>query len=113
MSDYPSFNEQIAEFGVYRLLGNRLVRDWYIQDVNCYNHFEYELHHYILEQEYYRYPERYKYKQRLILLPKQLHKDLHSAMSDARFLNAKSNKNYRIERDVLLYRHRKVENEKI
>lgn len=42
--------------------------------------------------------------QKLILLPRDIHKDLHSAMSDERFYEK-----YKVDRDVLLYRRRKVD----
>lgn len=101
--NYPSLDEQIAEFGVLTLFCGKLVRTG-IADKNQYNHYFDEIHHYIKEQEYYKRPERYEGEQKLILLPKQLHADLHSAMSDARFFNK-----WKVERDLLLYRHRKAD----
>lgn len=110
--DYPPLDEQIAEFGVYKIFGGRytkgLVKEFFVENKTEYNHDICQIHHYIKEQEYYKHPERYEGEQKLILLPKQLHADLHSAMSDARFYNK-----WKIERDLLLYRHRKVENEEI
>lgn len=103
MSKYPPLNKQISEFGVFILFCGRLVKT-FIDNKDGYNHFFDELHHFIKEQEYYNCPERYKGEQKLILLPKQLHADLHSAMSDARFYNK-----WKVERDLLLYRHRKVD----
>ena len=101
--NYPPLDEQIAEFGVLTLFCGKLVKTG-ITHTNQYNHYFDEIHHFIKEQEYYNHPERYEGEQKLILLPKQLHADLHSAMSDARFYNK-----WKVERDLLLYRHRKVE----
>lgn len=101
--DYPPMNEQIKEFPIFTLFCNRLIK-CYLEDINSYNHAFNHLHHFILEQEYYRCPERYEGEQKLILLPKQLHADLHSAMSDERFYNK-----WKVERDLLLYRHRKAD----
>ena len=101
--NYPNLKNQIRLFGVLTLFCGKLVRTG-IMDKSQYNHAFDELHHYIKEQEYYNHPERYEGEQKLILLPKQLHADLHSAMSDARFFNK-----WKIERDLLLYRHRKVD----
>lgn len=103
MSKYPPLNKQIAEFGVLTLFCGKLVRTG-ITDKSQYNHDFDDLHHFIKEQEYYKNPERYKGEQKLILLPKQLHADLHSAMSDTRFYNK-----WKVERDLLLYRHRKAD----
>ena len=100
---YPDLNKQISEFGVLTLFCGKLVRTG-ITHTNQYNHYFDEIHHYIKEQEYYNHPERYEGEQKLILLPKQLHADLHSAMSDERFYNK-----WKVERDLLLYRHRKID----
>ena len=101
---YPPLNEQIKEFGVNWLYCGKLEPIPTIKSIYDYNHTVWELHHYVREQMYYRNPEKYKGKQELILLPRQLHRDLHSSMSDARFYEK-----WKIERDVLIYRHRKVE----
>lgn len=101
--NYPPLDKQIAEFGVLTLFCGKLVRTG-IMAKSQYNHAFDEIHHFIKEQEYYKHPERYEGEQKLILLPKQLHADLHSAMSDERFYNK-----WKVERDLLLYRHRKVD----
>ena len=99
---YKSINEQIDVFGVYVLFRGRL-EPVPVQSIDQYNHYDLDLHHYIKEQQYFRNPEKYKDMQKLILLPKEMHKDLHSAMSDERF-EAK----WHINKDMLLYRQRKV-----
>lgn len=104
MSKYPSKQKQIEEFGVWVLFCGKLHRIRSIQTLKDYNHSKYHLHHYILEQEYYANPERYKDEQKLILLETDIHADLHSAMSDKRFYNK-----WKIEKDVLWKRHRKVD----
>ena len=107
---YPSKPKQIKEFGIWVIYCRKLIK---VDDMDTAKRFYgsqiTHVHHYIKEQEYYMYPERYKGMQKLILMPLELHKDLHSSMSDERFLKAKSNERYKIERDVLLYRHRKAE----
>lgn len=95
-------NEQLKQFPVYYLFRGQLER---IEiDLNSFSHYLLEIHHYIKEQQFYRYPERYQGMQKLILLPKQMHKDLHSAMSDVRFYDK-----WKIERKKLLYRQRSME----
>ena len=107
---YPSKPKQIKEFGIWVIYCRKLKK---VDDMETAKRFYgsqiTHLHHYIKEQSYYKYPERYKGMQKLILMPSDLHMDLHSSMSDERFLKAKSNEQYKIERDVLLYRHRKVD----
>lgn len=101
MSKYPSLNEQIKEFGVHWIVNGELELLKTIKSKEDYSHSILVIHHYIKEQQYYRYPERYQGKQKLILMPKELHKDIHSAMSDDRFF-----KKWKIERKKLLYRNR-------
>ena len=103
MKKYPDLNKQIAEFGVLTLFCGKLIRTG-ITDKSQYNHDFDVIHHYIREQMYYRNPERYVGMQKLILIPKKLHDALHSAMSDARFYP-----DNKVERDLLLYRHRKAD----
>ena len=78
MSKYPPIEKQIEEFGLYIAEYGR-IRPF------CGDTRGYDKHHYIKEQQYYRYPERYKGMQKIILLKHDAHMDLHSAMSDARF----------------------------
>ena len=105
--EYPDMNEQIQEFPIYIVIkgpfGTFLLMNKNIKSVKDYDHNKYKLHHYIKEQQYYRYPERYKGLQKLLLIEKQMHADLHSAMSDKRFYDK-----YNIDKDYLLYRQRKV-----
>ena len=101
---YPDLNKQIKEFGVMELWNGRLIKAYWITCKEDYNHDFYKIHHYIKEQEYYRFPERYKGQQKLIYMKNELHDDLHSAMSDKRFYTK-----HKIQKDILLYRPRKVE----
>lgn len=99
---YPSMKEQIDAFNLYYIFKGELEP---VQtDFSSFSNCNVEIHHYIREQMYYRYPERYNGMQKLILLPKQMHKDLHSAMSDVRFYDK-----WKIEKNKLLYRQRSME----
>lgn len=103
LKKYPPLNEQIKEFGIYRLYGRtgKLIPEHFITCKEDYNHDFYNLHHYIKEQQYYRYPEKYAGKQKLILLPVKLHEDLHSAMSEERFFSR-----YGVSKDLLIWKAR-------
>ena len=101
---YPELNEQIEKFGAYYIVSGKLEKSKLINHKDSYNHNQYDLHHYIKEQQYYRYPERYEGLQKLIILPKPMHADLHSAMSDKRFYEK-----YNIDRCYLLFQKRKVD----
>lgn len=97
---YPSLDEQIKIFPAY-ILWNTKLKKILLRDKNDYSHDSGELHHFIKEQEYYKNPDKYKGKQKLILMAKETHKDLHSAMSDERF-----KEKWGIEKTELLHRHR-------
>ena len=61
-----------------------LIADW-ITSTDSYNHFVYQLHHFIKKQSYERNKKWYKEKgieQKLILLPTQCHIDLHNCISN-------------------------------
>lgn len=104
MSKYPSKQKQIEEFGVWILFCGVLHRVASIEEAQrFYEGKKTHLHHYIREQMYYRNPERFKGMQKLIMLPSDLHWDLHAGTSDATFL-----RDNKVERDVLLYRKRKA-----
>jgi len=102
---YPSLDEQIREFGVVQFCGWYFIPCPRVQSKDDYNHDLEVIHHFIKEQEYYRYPERYKGQQRLILMPHSLHNDIHSSMSDKRFFEK-----WKFEKSKLLFRQREVQN---
>lgn len=56
-----------------------------------------DIHHYIRQQEYKRNPDKYKDTQKLFLIPRDMHSDIHS-------YNSKFKEKYGIELDKLIYR---------
>ena len=66
---YPSLDEQIKIFPTY-ILWNTRLKKILLRDKNDYSHDSGELHHFIKEQEYYKNPDKYKGKQKLILMKK-------------------------------------------
>ena len=92
-------NDDIKKYPRY-IFYNGLVQkaDW-VTSTESYNHYTYQLHHYIKKQSYERNPEWYKERgieQKLILLPVQCHLDLHSCLS-------KFKEKWGIPREKLLY----------
>lgn len=53
---YPSLDEQIREFGVVQFCGWYFIPCPRVQSKDDYNHDLEVIHHFIKEQEYYRYP---------------------------------------------------------
>lgn len=101
---YPSLDAQIKEFPILQLINNKLYKNLTIKCSKDYDHNQRKLHHFIKEQEYYNNPDKFKGKQKLILMEIEVHNDIHSAMSDERFF-----KKWNIEKSKLLYRHRIAE----
>lgn len=91
---YPkcNFNKDIQEFGVYRVFYKKLV---YAQEITCihdYNHSHYVLHHFIKYQNFIRdrsWFEAKNIKQRLILLPRDIHNFLHTTSEDFEYMGFK------------------------
>lgn len=105
---YKDMNADIKAFNVYKLVGRRLVLAPEIVDIYCYDHYFYQLHHFIKAQQYKSRPEWYfanGIEEKLILLPSNMHEHLESpiyGLSDDEFY-----RKYRIEKDVLLFNKRK------
>ena len=103
-----SMNEDIKEFGVWELYYNRLRPRPDIQSIYDYNHYCFDLHHYIKAQQYKRNREWFEIrgiKEKLILLPKIIHQHLEYPdfmMDDENFYRV-----YRIKKEMLLFDKRK------
>ena len=103
-----SMNEDIQEFGVVEVYFNRLRPRPDIQSIYDYDHFWYNLHHYIKAQDYKRNREWYErngIKQVLILMRRQMHEHLeypiYELPEDVFF------KKYHISKDKLLFNKKK------
>lgn len=103
-----SMNEDIKEFGVWELFYNRLRPRPDIQSIHDYNHFIFDLHHFIKAQDYKRNREWYEIngiKEKLILLPKKIHQ--HLEYPDFMMTDIEFYKTYHVEKDKLLFNKRK------
>lgn len=97
-------NDDIKEFSVYGLSTQGLV-PIEIHSTEDYNHYTHHLHHYIKQQDWKRNQKWFEergIKQKLILLPVQVHIDLHACVSDFK-------KKYNIDRSKLLFSRRNYE----
>lgn len=80
-----NFNQEISKYGVFRVEYRKLVFDPFIQSIKDYNHSIYELHHYIVFQSFSKNKDWYKdrgIEQKLILLPRDVHRNLHTCRDD-------------------------------
>jgi hypothetical protein len=87
------------KFTLYYLKNGELIK--FKKHPEYWNNMEIQAHHYIKAQHYNKNPQWFierKIKQKLIFLPRKLHEDLHSAMSDERFFEL-----YNINRWDLLF----------
>lgn len=101
-----SMNDDIKEFDIFILTpeGKLQKIEWILTDSD-YNHYAFNLHHYILKNQYWDNKQWYNergIKQKLILLPKSIHEQVHQIaiknLSDEQFLLS-----YRISRWDLLF----------
>ena len=73
-------NEDIAKYGVYGLTHRGELVRVPIYSTDDYNHYSHQLHHFIKQQDYKRNREWFDergIKQKLILLPVQMHEEVH------------------------------------
>lgn len=94
-------NDDIKKFPVYGLSTQGLV-PIEINSTKDYNHYTHHLHHYIKQQDWKRNQKWFEERgieQKLILLPVQMHVDLHNCISNFK-------EKYNIDREHLLFNRR-------
>ena len=100
-------NDDIKKFSVYGLCTQGLV-PIEIHSTEDYNHYTHHLHHYIKQQDWKRNQKWFEERgieQKLILLPVQVHIDLHNCISNFK-------EKYNIDRSKLLFSRRNYEVER-
>lgn len=98
-------NEDIKQYPIYKLVNGKLIQIYWIKSTDDYDHYLYNLHHYIKKKQYEKNKQWYddrEINQKLILLPVQLHEQVHNQaiknLSDSEF-----EKIYKISRWELLF----------
>ena len=94
-----SMNDDIKEFPVYMLYDGEIHNADWVTSTESYNHYTYQLHHYIKQQSWKRNQKEFEtkgIKQKLFLLPLQCHLDLHACLTGFE-------DKWGISRDKLLY----------
>lgn len=100
-----NMNEEIRKYPIYILKKGKLEPYHYIKSTNDYNHYEYNLHHFIEFKHYSKNEQWFKdrgIEQKLILLPISIHEQVHHQaiknLSDSEFEKA-----YKISRWKLVF----------
>ena len=94
-----TMNEDIKKYPVYIFYAGNLQSAEWLKDTGNYDHYNWQLHHYVKQQEWKRNKDKLKAKgieQKLILLPVQCHLDLHACLSNFE-------EKWKIKRSELLY----------
>lgn len=82
MSKKPTMNADIKEFDIFLLTpSGKLKQTFNILSTADYNHYQFNLHHYIPKQQYEKNKSWYEergIKQKLILVPITLHEQIHN-----------------------------------
>ena len=106
-----TMQEDIQQYPVYIFYNNELTPIDWVKDTNSYNHYAWQLHHFIKKGEYARNQKWYDdrgIKQKLILLPIYLHEQVH--LQAVKNLTDKEFKEqYKISRWELLFNRRHTE----
>ena len=77
----PSMNEDIERYPVFTVNSNGKLKQIRIESTDDYNHYEFELHHFIPQSIRKNNPELYErivHLQKLILLPRDVHHSIHA-----------------------------------
>lgn len=77
----PSMNEDIAKYPVYMVNSNGVLKQINIKSTDDYNHFEFELHHFVpqsIRKNNFELYEKIVHLQKLILLPRDVHHSIHA-----------------------------------
>ena len=77
----PSMNEDIERYPVFMVNSNGKLKQIRIESTDDYNHYEFELHHFIpksIRKNNTELYERIVHLQKLILLPKDVHHSIHA-----------------------------------
>lgn len=77
----PSMNEDIAKYPVFMVNSKGGLKQIDIKSTDDYNHFEFELHHFIpksMRKNNLELYERIVHLQKLILLPRDIHHSIHA-----------------------------------
>lgn len=105
--DEPTMNEDIAKYPCYMYylsggIGTMMKADW-ITSTESYNHYVYDLHHFVPRKIRRKNPTFYKrveYLQRLILMPKRMNVELENSGAETILKNWKVYKfNFVFSRD--------------
>lgn len=95
----PTMNEDIKKYPVFLLYAGSLQKAEWVTNTESYDHYNWQLHHFVKQQEWKRNEKLLKAKgveQKLILLPIQCHIDLHACISNFK-------EKWGIARNELLY----------
>ena len=105
---YGSMDKDIEAFMVFKVVGRQLLPAPEIVNICCYDHFWYQLHHYIKAQQYKSRMDWFidnGINQKLILMPAIMHEQLESpiyGLSDKDFY-----RRWGIKKELLLFDKKK------
>lgn len=92
----PTMNEDIKKYPVFMVHNRGLVPAQWIQSTANYNHYVYQLNHFVrksIRKNNPNFYERVEHLQKLILMPSQMNYDLETMGEDAFFKKWEMDKN--------------------
>src|SRR5574344_644579 len=81
MTKKPTMNEDILKYPIFIFRKGKLIETELIKSTDDYNHYVYNLHHFIPKQQYEKDKQWYEdrgIKQKLILVPISMHEQIHN-----------------------------------
>lgn len=83
-----SMNEDLQKYPVFMVYNKEIIPADYIKDTSQYNHYAYEMNHFIrksVRKNSYDFYVRVEHLQKMILMPKQMNQDLEVMGEEAFF----------------------------
>lgn len=84
----PTMNEDIKKYPCYLVYNKSILKVDWIESIESYNHYAYQLHHFVRKSIRKNSPEFYKrveHLQKLLLMPSQMNIDLEELGEDKFF----------------------------
>lgn len=104
MKQEPTMNEDIEKYPIFMLYNKEIMPITWIKSTSDYNHYVYQLHHFVrktIRKNSLSFYKRVEHLQKLILIPSKMNYDLEN-MGEDTFYNE-----YGIDKNTLVFSRKK------
>lgn len=96
-----TMNDDIKKYPIYRIADGQYIRMYSIKSTDDYDHFRFNLHHYIKDSSYKKNEKWYKehkIEQKLLLIPIAMHEQIHETAGQNTLTDEEFYRTYKISR---------------